>query len=260
MSSVAKLKGLVGIVTGGASGLGRATAERLVREGAKVIIADLPKSSGQEVADKLQGNAVFAATDVTSEADVTNALKMAKDKLGRLDLAVNCAGIGIAAVTYNANKDRVHSFEDFMKVITVNTGGTFNVIRLATQMMAKNEAGASGQRGVIINTASVAAFDGQRGQAAYSASKGAIAGMTLPIARDLASFGIRVVTIAPGLFETPLLAQLPEKVRTYLASTIPFPSRLGYPDEYAHLVQSIVENPLLNGETIRLDGALRMQP
>jgi len=260
MSTTAKLQGLVGIVTGGASGLGRGTVERLVREGAKIVIADLPKSNGQEVADKLGTNAVFAPTDVTSEKDVANLLKITKEKFGRLDIAVNCAGIGIAAVTYNKNKDRVHSYEDFMKVVTVNTGGTFNLIRLATQMMATNDPGASNQRGVIINTASVAAFDGQRGQAAYSASKGAIVGMTLPIARDLASIGIRVVTIAPGLFETPLLASLPEKVRSYLASTVPFPSRLGLPDEYAHLVQSIIENPMLNGETIRLDGALRMQP
>lgn len=260
MSTVAKLKGLVGLVTGGASGLGRATAERFVREGAKVIICDLPKSEGSDVASKLGGNAFFVPTDVTSEPDVKTALQTAKEKFGHLDVAVNCAGIGIAAVTYNANKDRVHSLEDFLKVLTVNTGGSFNVIRLASQLMSTNQPDASGQRGVIINTASVAAFDGQRGQAAYSASKGAIVGMTLPIARDLSNIGIRVVTIAPGLFNTPMLASLPEKVRSYLASTVPFPQRLGDPDEYAHLVQCIVENPLLNGEVIRLDGALRMQP
>lgn len=260
MATITKLKGLVGLVTGGASGLGHATVNRFVREGAKIVICDLPNSPGEEVASKLGGNAVFIPSDVTSESDIRNALKIAKEKFGRLDVAVNCAGIGIAAVTYNPNKDRVHSLEDFLKVITVNTGGTFNIIRLASQLMSSNEPDANGQRGVIINTASVAAFDGQRGQAAYSASKGAIVGMTLPIARDLSNIGVRVVTIAPGLFNTPLLASLPEKVRTYLASTIPFPQRLGEPDEYAHLAQSIVENPLLNGEVIRLDGALRMQP
>jgi 3-hydroxyacyl-CoA dehydrogenase/3-hydroxy-2-methylbutyryl-CoA dehydrogenase len=260
MSTIIKLKGLVGLVTGGASGLGRATAERFVREGAKVIICDLPKSNGKEVADKLGENAIFSPTDVTSEADVKQALQIAKQKFGRLDVAVNCVGIGVAIVTYNSNKDRPHSFEEFTRVIQVNLCGTFNVIRLAAQMMHENKAEEFVQRGVIINTASVAAFDGQRGQAAYSASKGGIVGMTLPIARDLAKSGIRVCTIAPGLFETPLLGQLPEKVRAYLSSTIPFPSRLGLPDEYAHLAQCIVENPLLNGEVIRLDGALRMQP
>jgi 3-hydroxyacyl-CoA dehydrogenase/3-hydroxy-2-methylbutyryl-CoA dehydrogenase len=261
MSTILKLKGLVSLVTGGASGLGRATAERFAREGAKVIICDLPKSAGQEVADKIGPNAIFSPTDVTVEADVKKALEIAKEKFGRLDVAVNCAGIGVAIVTYNKNKDKVHTFEDFMRVINVNLGGTFNVIRLSSQLMAQNTpANEFVQRGVIINTASVAAFDGQRGQAAYSASKGGIVGMTLPIARDLAAAQIRVCTIAPGLFETPLLGQLPEKVRTYLCSTIPFPGRLGLPDEYAHLAQSIVENPLLNGEVIRLDGALRMQP
>jgi 3-hydroxyacyl-CoA dehydrogenase/3-hydroxy-2-methylbutyryl-CoA dehydrogenase len=260
MSSIIKLKGLVGLVTGAASGLGRATAERFVREGAKVIICDLPNSKGKEVADNLGENAIFSPTDVTSEADVKKALQLVKEKFGRLDVAVNCAGIGIAVVTYNSNKDRPHSLEEFQRVIQVNLCGTFNVIRLASQMMAQNQAEEFVQRGVIINTASVAAFDGQRGQAAYSASKGGIVGMTLPIARDLSKMGIRVCTIAPGLFETPLLGQLPEKVRAYLSSTIPFPGRLGFPDEYAHLAQSIVENPLLNGEIIRLDGALRMQP
>jgi len=260
MSSIVKLKGLVGLVTGGASGLGRATAERFVREGARVIICDLPKSAGQELAEKLGENATFSPTDVTSEEDVKNALKIAAQKYGRLDVAVNCAGIGIAAVTYNQNKDRVHELTDFMKVVTVNLGGSFNVIRLCAQFMSKNDPNVNGQRGLIVNTASVAAFDGQRGQAAYSASKGGIVGMTLPIARDLAVVGIRIATIAPGLFDTPLLGSLPEKVRTFLASTVPFPQRLAFPDEYAHLVQSIVENPMINGEVIRLDGALRMQP
>jgi len=260
MSTIGALKNIVGLVTGGASGLGRATVERFVREGAKVILCDLPTSNGQEVARSLGGSCVFAPTDVTSEDDVNKALDLAKSQFGRLDAAINCAGIGIAFKTYNFNKKRPHELADFQKVLMVNTAGTFNVIRLAAGVMGENEPNMDGQRGVIVNTASVAAFDGQMGQAAYSASKGAIVGMTLPIARDLASHGIRVVTVAPGLFDTPLLANLPEKVRNFLASTIPFPPRLGHPDEYAHLVQSIVENPLLNGEVIRLDGALRMMP
>lgn len=260
MTSIAKLQGLVSIVTGGASGLGRATVERFVREGAKVVIYDLPKSGGDDVAKKLGANAVFVPGDVTSEADVQNALKVSKEKFGRLDVAVNCAGIGIAKVVLNHNKGTVHPLDEFQRVVNVNVIGTFNVIRLSAQLMNANKPNADGQKGVIVNTASVAAFDGQRGQAAYSASKGAIVGMTLPIARDLAAAGIRVATIAPGLFDTPLLASLPEKVRSFLASTVPFPQRLGKPDEYAHLVQSIVENPLVNGEVIRLDGALRMQP
>ncbi|XP_076468770.1 3-hydroxyacyl-CoA dehydrogenase type-2-like [Babylonia areolata] len=260
MASIVTLKGLVGLVTGAASGLGRATAERFVRQGARVVLCDLPSSSGQDVAKSLGDNCVFAPTDVTSEADVKQALAVAQEKFGRLDVAVNCAGIGVAFKTYNFKKDKPHSLEDFARVITVNTVGSFNVIRLASGLIGKNEPSADGQRGVLVNTASVAAYDGQMGQAAYSASKGAIVGMTLPIARDLASQGIRVCTIAPGLFDTPLLAGLPEKVRTFLASTIPNPSRLGNPDEFAHLVQCIVENPLLNGEVIRLDGALRMMP
>ncbi|KAK2190225.1 hypothetical protein NP493_87g13060, partial [Ridgeia piscesae] len=252
--------GLVTLVTGGASGLGRGTVERFVREGAKVVICDLPSSAGQDLASQLGENVAFSPTDVTIEADVKAALAVAKDKFGRLDVAVNCAGIGIAVVTLNAKKDRVHSLDEFMRVINVNAGGTFNVIRLAAQMMYQNEPNTDGQRGVIVNTASIAAFDGQRGQAAYSASKGAIVGMTLPIARDLAGIGIRVNTVAPGPFATPLLEGLPSKVIDYIASTVPFPSRIGQPDEYAHLVQSIVENPYLNGEVIRLDGAARMQP
>lgn len=248
------------LVTGAASGLGRATAERFVRQGAMVVLCDLPTSGGNEVAKALGNDCVFAPTDVTSEANVKQALAIAEEKFGRLDIAVNCAGIGVAFKVYNFNKNKAHSQDDFLRVLNVNTGGTFNVIRLSVSLMGKNEPNKNGQRGVVINTASVAAFDGQMGQAAYSASKGAIVGMTLPLARDLASQGIRVCTIAPGLFDTPLLGSLPEKVRTFLASTIPYPSRLGHPDEYAHLVECIVQNPLLNGEVIRLDGALRMMP
>jgi len=255
------MKGLVTLVTGGASGLGRATVERFVRNGARVVICDLPISEGPKLSDTLgKDNTIFTPTDVTSEADVTKALEKCKEKFGKLDVVVNCAGIGVAFKTYNFNKNLPHRLEDFAKVININAVGTFNVIRLSVGLMGQNQPDKNGQRGVVVNTASVAAYDGQMGQAAYSASKGAIVGMTLPIARDLASQGIRVMTIAPGLFETPLLLALPEKVREFLAKTVPFPSRLGAPDEYAQLVQSIVENPMLNGEVIRLDGALRMQP
>lgn len=197
---------------------------------------------------------------MTSEGDVTKAVGVAKEKFGRLDVAVNCAGTAVAFKTFNFNKKVPHKLEDFARVLTVNTVGTFNVIRLSAGLMGENEPNADGQRGVIVNTASVAAYDGQIGQAAYSASKGAVVGMTLPIARDLSTHGIRVVTIAPGLFDTPMLQSLPEKVRAFLAKTVPFPQRLGNPSEYAQLVESIVDNPLLNGETIRLDGALRMMP
>ncbi|XP_028669180.2 3-hydroxyacyl-CoA dehydrogenase type-2 [Erpetoichthys calabaricus] len=260
MAAIRSLKGLVGVISGGASGLGRATVERLIGQGASAVILDLPSSEGASVAKTLGDRCAFAPADVTSETDVRNAVSMAKEQFGRLDIAVNCAGIAVAVKTYNFKKDLPHSLEDFQRVINVNIAGTFNVIRLAVGEMGKNEPDSDGHRGVIINTASVAAFDGQVGQAAYSASKGGIVGMTLPIARDLAPMGIRVVTIAPGLFATPLLAGLPEKVQTFLARQVPFPSRLGNPAEYAHLVQAIVENPMLNGEIIRLDGAIRMQP
>jgi len=254
------LKGVVGLVTGGASGLGRATVERFVREGAKVTMVDLPTSQGAEVAKSLGDNCIFAPTDITKAQDVEAALALTKDTFGRLDATVNCAGIGVAFKVYNFNKGLAHSLDDFTKVQMVNTVGTFNVIRLSVGLMGANEPDDDKQRGVVINTASVAAFDGQIGQAAYAASKGAIVGMTLPLARDLASQGIRVNTIAPGLFDTPLLASLPDKVRAFLAKTVPNPSRLGRPDEYAALVQAIVLNKMMNGETIRIDGAIRMQP
>jgi len=253
-------KRLVALVTGGASGLGRATVERLAKSGAGVVAFDLPKSGGEELAKQLGDNVIFHAGDVTSTECVTGAIDAGKAKFGSFNVAVNCAGIGIAKRTYNAHKDVVHSLADFQRVINVNTGGTFNVTRLITREMAKSEVDGRGERGVIINTASVAAYDGQIGQAAYSASKGAIVAMTLPVARELAVFGIRYMTIAPGLFETPLLAGLPEKVKTHLAKQVPFPSRLGNPDEFAQLVESIIHNQMLNGEVIRLDGAIRMQP
>jgi len=262
-SAVRQLGGRVAVITGGASGLGRGTVERFVQNGAKVVIADLPSSPGQELATTLGDDVLFVPTDVTSDGDVKNLMGATKEKFGKLDVVVNCAGIGAAVLTFNPKKQeeaRIHNLDLFQKIINVNLVGSFNVIRQSTALMYDKEADEDSQRGVIINTASVAAFDGQRGQAAYSASKGGIVGMTLPIARDLAGVGIRVNTIAPGLFLTPLLGQLPEKVKTYLASTVPFPSRLGHVDEYAHLAQSIVENPMMNGEVIRIDGALRMQP
>lgn len=253
------LKNVVGLVTGGSSGLGKAAVERLVREGAKVTLVDLPTSKGKDVASEIGNDKVlFMPADVSKEDDVQKALDATKDKFGRLDCAVNCAGIGVAFKTFNFNKGLAHGLDDFIKVQMVNTVGTFNVIRLSVALIGANEPDDDGQRGVVINTSSVAAYEGQMGQAAYSASKGAIVGMTLPIARDLASQGIRCVTIAPGLFDTPLLSALPEKVKTFLAKTVPNPSRLGKPDEYAHLVQHIIENKLINGEVIRIDGALRM--
>jgi len=256
------LKGVVALVTGGASGLGKATVERIVRQGGRVVLCDLPTSQGAQVAIDISagnGTVVFAPTNITSEEDVVNALALAKEKFGKLDVTVNCAGIGVAHKTYNFNKDRPHALDSFSNCLMVNTVGTFNVIRLAVGLMGKNEPNEDGQRGVVINTASVAAYDGQMGQAAYAASKGAIVGMTLPIARDLSSQGIRVCTIAPGLFKTPLLESLPEKVQNFLAKTVPFPQRLGKPDEFAMMVESIITNPMMNGEVIRVDGAIRMQ-
>ncbi|XP_049884786.1 3-hydroxyacyl-CoA dehydrogenase type-2 [Pectinophora gossypiella] len=253
-------KGLVGLVTGGASGLGRATAELLVKQGGRVIICDLPTSKGQETAKQLGENAAFVAVNVTSEEDVKKALQATQDKFGRLDVAVNCAGIATAARTYNFKKEQPFDIKAFQKTVEVNLIGTFNVIRLAAGMIGKNAPDGDGQRGVIINTASVAAFDGQIGQAAYAASKAGVVGMTLPIARDFSKQGIRVVTIAPGLFRTPILEMLPEPKIKELEATVPFPSRLGHPSEFALLVKSIIQNPMLNGETIRLDGSLRMQP
>ncbi|ROS44483.1 3-hydroxyacyl-CoA dehydrogenase [Amycolatopsis thermoflava] len=246
----------VALVTGGASGLGLATVRELHGTGAKVVIVDLPSSQGEAVAKELGDGVVFAAADVTDEAQVSAALDAA-EALGTLRIAVNCAGIGNAHKT--VGKQGPFPLDGFVKVINVNLVGTFNVIRLAAERIAKTEP-VGEERGVIVNTASVAAFDGQIGQAAYSASKGGIVGMTLPIARDLASLLIRVVTIAPGLFHTPLFATLPEEAIASLGAQVPHPSRLGDPTEFAALARHIVENPMLNGETIRLDGAIRMAP
>lgn len=247
------------LVTGGGSGLGAGTARRLVQQDGRVVLVDLNAEAGEQLAAELGDKALFVQADVTSEAEVSTAVATARQQFGALHGLINCAGIAIAAKLLNRD-GTPHDLAAFSKVIQVNLIGTFNAIRLAAQTMTQNDPNEEGERGVIINTASVAAFDGQIGQAAYSASKGGVVGMTLPIARELARYGIRVVTIAPGIFETPMLAGLPEKARISLGQQVPFPSRLGRPDEYAMLAQQIIENPMLNGETIRLDGAIRMAP
>ncbi|MCW2831291.1 MAG: 3-alpha(or 20-beta)-hydroxysteroid dehydrogenase [Aeromicrobium sp.] len=246
----------VAIVSGGASGLGLATARRLHAGGAAVAILDLPSSDGDAIAAELGDRAVFAPGDVTSEDDVAAALDAAAT-LGEVRIAVSCAGIGTPNKTLGKNGP--FPLPDFTRVIAVNLIGTFNVIRLAAERMSHLDE-VDGERGVIVNTASVAAYDGQIGQAAYSASKGGIVGLTLPVARDLASLKVRVMTIAPGLFLTPLLTTLPDEALDSLGRQVPHPSRLGDPTEYASLVAHIVNNPMLNGETIRLDGAIRMAP
>ena len=251
------LQGKTALVTGGASGLGRATVENFLDGGANVVIADLAHSPGEAVAKELGDRTRFAPTDVTSEQDVQAAVRTAVDEFGALHVAVNCAGIGWAQRT--VDKNGPHNLDVFKKVIEVNLIGTFNVIRLAAAQMAGQEP-IDGERGVIVNTASIAAFDGQIGQVAYSASKGGVVGMTLPIARDLAARLIRVCTIAPGTMNTPMLALLPQETKKALADGIPNPKRLGEPSEYAALARHIVENQFLNAETIRLDGALRMPP
>ncbi len=251
------LEGQVTIVTGGASGLGGATTRALVKAGSKVLIADVNQKLGAQVAAELGSSVRFVACDVTSEADGQACVDAAL-AMGALSGLVNCAGIGTPGKT--VGRDGPLPLADFSRVIGVNLIGTFNMIRLAAAAMARNTPNADGERGVIVNTASVAAFDGQIGQAAYAASKGGIVGMTLPIARDLSREGIRVVTIAPGLFLTPLLQGLPESAQESLGKQVPFPPRLGRPDEFAMLVGQIFANPMLNGETIRLDGAIRMAP
>ena len=251
-----QIKNSVFLVTGGASGLGAATARMAAEGGGKVVIADLQVEAGEKLAKELGGR--FAKTDVTSEADGKAAVALALKEFGGLQVLVNCAGIGYAARTLG--KDAPHDLASFVKVVTVNTIGTFNMIRLAADAMAKAGPNAAGERGVIVNTASVAAYDGQIGQAAYSASKGGIVGMTLPIARDLSRSGIRCVTIAPGLFATPMLLGMPQELQDSLGKQVPFPARLGRPAEFAQLVRAIVENEMLNAETIRLDGAIRMAP
>jgi NAD(P)-dependent dehydrogenase (short-subunit alcohol dehydrogenase family) len=252
------IEGTGALVAGGASGLGEATARMLAAAGASVVVADLNAEKGAALVEELGGGAAFVEADVTDETAVSAAVDRAARQGAGLRISVCCAGIGWAERT--AHRGGPHNLEFFSNVVKVNLIGTFNVLRLAAAAMSENEPDEEGERGVCVNTASIAAFDGQIGQVAYAASKGGIVGLTLPAARDLASRGIRVVTIAPGLFDTPLLAALPEDARQALGAGIPFPSRLGRPDEYARLVEQIAANPMLNGETIRLDGALRMPP
>lgn len=252
-----KIQDNVFIVTGGASGLGAATAQMLAAAGAKVVLADVQLEAGEKLAAQFQGQqGKFVKCDVTSEADGL-AVVAAAQAMGTLRGLINCAGVAPAIKT--VGKEGPHPLEAFQRAININLVGTFNMCRLAADAMSKTDA-VNNERGVIINTASVAAFDGQMGQAAYAASKAAVVGLTLPMARDLARSGIRVMTIAPGIFETPMLLGMPQEVQDNLGKMVPFPSRLGKPDEYAHLVKSIIENMMLNGETIRLDGAIRMQP
>jgi NAD(P)-dependent dehydrogenase (short-subunit alcohol dehydrogenase family) len=252
-----EIAGRTVLVTGGGSGLGAATARMVVEQGGSVVVADVDTERGERVAAELGERARFVPTDVTDEASVGAAVALTLE-LGGPHVAVSCAGIAPAERVLG--RDGPHSLARFVAAIQVNLVGTFNVTRLAAQAMAANEPGEDGERGVIVNTASVAAFDGQIGQAAYSASKAGVAGMTLPVARELARHGIRVLAIAPGIFDTPMLAAMSDQVRASLGAQVPFPSRLGHPTEYAALVRHIVENRMLNGETIRLDGAIRMAP
>jgi NAD(P)-dependent dehydrogenase (short-subunit alcohol dehydrogenase family) len=251
-----ELSGSSALVTGGASGLGAATARRLVGQGARVVLADLNREAGLALEQEL--GARFVETDVTNDSSMQQAIDTAITAYGQLNILVCCAGV--ATPDKVLGKDGPLDLQRFARVVQINLVGTFNAIRLAAEQMAKNAPNTEGERGVIVTTASVAAFDGQIGQAAYSASKAGVAGMTLPIARELARYGIRVVSIAPGIFDTPMLASLPEPARISLGQQVPFPPRLGRPDEYAALAQQIIENTMLNGETIRLDGAIRMTP
>lgn len=252
-----KITNSVFLVTGAASGLGKATATRFVAQGGSVVLCDVNEADGTAVATDLGSRARFVLVDVRDEGDVREAVQVAVADFGALHGAVNCAGI--VAGSRTVGRDGPHDLEMFRRVIEINLIGTFNVIRLAAEAMSANEP-AAGERGVIVNTASVAAYDGQIGQAAYSASKGGVAGMTLPIARDLSKLGIRIVSIAPGVFETPMVAGMTDEIRESLERQVPFPPRLGDPDDYAFLAQHIMENGYLNGEVIRLDGAIRMGP
>ncbi|MGZ6230503.1 MAG: 3-hydroxyacyl-CoA dehydrogenase [Syntrophales bacterium] len=250
------VKSCKAIVTGGASGLGEACVRNLVSLGGKAAILDFDATKGEKLAAELGNNVTYANTDVTGEESVQAAIKKAMDAFGAINVVINCAGVGDPGKVLSKKGPMALSF--FNRVVQINLVGTFNVIRLAVEQMVKNTGNKDGEKGVIINTASVAAFDGQIGQPAYSASKAGVVGMTLPIARECAEYGIRVMTIAPGLFNTPMLAQLPEAAREALGKMVPFPQRLGEPMEYAKMVQHIIENPMLNGEVIRLDGAIRM--
>jgi NAD(P)-dependent dehydrogenase (short-subunit alcohol dehydrogenase family) len=253
-----QIKDRVFLVTGAASGLGAATARLLVANGGSVVLADLNREGGETLARQLGPSAAFALTDVTSESDGRAAIAFAHQTYGHLHALINCAGVAPAAKILS--REGAHPLEIFSRTVTVNLIGTFNMLRLAAEAIAKEQPGDDGERGVIVNTASVAALDGQIGQAAYAAAKGGVTALTLPAARELARHGIRVVTIAPGVFETPMVASFPPEVQLSLVQNIPFPQRLGRPEEYAALVRHILENRMLNGEVIRLDGALRMPP
>jgi len=254
-----EMKDLVAVVSGGASGLGEATVRRIANAGGKVAIFDMNEELGKALANEfVQADVLFLKTDVANAQDVEDNMVSVKESFGKVNAVINCAGIATPGRVIS--KHGTMKLDQFEQVIRVNLTGTFNMIRIAGEVMQDNEPNEEGERGVIVNTASIAAFEGQIGQAAYSASKGGVVGMTLPIAREFATFGIRVMTIAPGLIETPLLEGLPEEARQSIASMVPFPKRLGRPEEYAQLVESIITNPLLNGEVIRLDGAIRMQP
>jgi NAD(P)-dependent dehydrogenase (short-subunit alcohol dehydrogenase family) len=253
-----KIRGHVFLVTGGASGLGAATAQLLVAEGGSVVIADVDHAAGEALVAELGKIACFAKTDVTSENEAKAAVESALTRFGHLHGLVNCAGIAPAEKI--VGREGPHRLDSFVRAVNINLIGTFNMIRLAAAVIEKESPGEDGERGVIVNTASIAAYDGQIGQAAYAASKGGVVSLTLPIARELARVGIRVVTIAPGIFETPMMAAFSPEVQEALGKSVPFPARLGRPAEFAALVRHICENTMLNGETIRLDGALRMAP
>jgi 3-hydroxyacyl-CoA dehydrogenase / 3-hydroxy-2-methylbutyryl-CoA dehydrogenase len=250
------VKDCVAIVTGGASGLGEACIRKLVADGAKSVIFDIQKEKAEKLVAELGSKALFVNVDVTSEASVMGGIKKTMDTFGAIHVAINCAGTGAAVKVLS--KTGPHPLDVFNRIVQINLIGTFNVIRLAVEQMVKNKGNEDGEKGVIINTASVAAFDGQIGQASYSASKAAVCGMTLPVARECAAYGIRVMTIAPGIFETPLMLGAPANVLEALGKMVPFPVRLGRPVEFASLSREIIENPYLNGEVIRLDGAIRM--
>ena len=251
-----EIKDSVAVVTGGASGLGEACIRNFLSKGGKVSILDFAEERGQKVASELGDAALFCLTDITKEEDVQAALDKTVEAFGAIHIAVNCAGVGIPAKVLG--KEGPMPMAHFNKVVQINLIGTMNVVRLAAEKMVQNQGNDDGEKGVVINVASVAAFDGQIGQAAYSASKAGVAGMTLPIAREFAEYGIRIMTIAPGIFRTPMLEALPENVQEALGKMVPFPKRLGEPSEFAALAQHIVENSMLNGEVIRFDGALRM--
>mgnify|MGYP000855923334 CR=1 FL=1 len=253
-----KIEGKTAIISGGASGLGEASARRLAGAGANVLILDLNEDRGQALATQLGSQAAFIKTDICSSTDIGCALDFVIDKFGRLDIVINCAGVSSGMKT--ASRKGPHDLDYFRKVININLVGVFDVMRQAAFRMLQNDLNDEGGRGIVVNTASIAAFERQIGQVAYTASKAALVGMTLPAARDLAGEGVRICTIAPGLFDTPMMAALPEPVRVELARNVPFPQKLGDPDEFAMLAQQIIENPMLNGETIRLDGAIRMSP